>query len=74
MRFLPTPEPKKMKIIRVRIPEALERKYQSDAKAADMDIQALYRQALEFAASDEPAPTEQPVEGVSKRARKQAAV
>ncbi len=74
MRFQPTPESKKMKVIRVRIPEVLEKKYQASAKDEGMDIQALYRQALEFAATDEPSLIEQPVEAVSKKAKKKAAI
>ena len=74
MRFQPSPESTKMKVIRIRIPEALERKYQASAKDEGMDIQALYRQALEFAASDEPVPTGQSVAAVSKRAKKPASI
>ncbi len=70
MRFNPTAASTKMTVVRFRIPAGLEAKYQAVAEQSGVDIQTVYRQALEYAATDEPAPTVQADQPSPKRGRK----
>ena len=55
MRFDPTPNNEETVVVRVRIPIALRARYQAVAEEKQMDVMALYAQALAFAAEDDPA-------------------
>jgi len=55
MRFNPTPEETRMVPIRLSISAELEAKYKAAAAEAKTDLTTVLRQALIFAAGDEPA-------------------
>lgn len=65
MRFNPTPNDEETVVVRARIPLSLRDRYQAVAAEKQMNVTALYSQALAFAAEDDP-----PANSVKARKRR----
>lgn len=55
MRFNPVSHEEETVVVRFRIPAALQSRYLAEAQEKQMDVTALYGQALAYAAGDDPA-------------------